>query len=51
MRKETKGLKYIKQKKSNISSITKFLDVLFSKKLIRKNIKIRIAKYKKKSLK
>ena len=50
MKKETKGLKYIKQKKSNISSIIKFLDVLFSKKLIRKNTKKKIAKYKKRSL-
>ena len=50
IKKETKGLKYVKQKISNIISIIKFLDIFFSKKLIRKKIKIKIAKYKKNSL-
>jgi hypothetical protein len=50
IKKETKGLKYVKQKIRNIISIIKFLDIFLSKKLIRNKIKIKIAKYKKNSL-
>ena len=50
IKKETKGLKYVKQKISNIISIIKFLDIFFRRKLIIKKITIKIAKYKKNSL-
>jgi hypothetical protein len=50
IKKEIKGLKYVKQKISNIISIIKFLDIFFRRKLIIKKITIKIAKYKKNSL-
>ena len=44
IKKDTNGLKYIKQNKSNVNSIIRFTDVFLSIKLIRKNKKIKIVK-------
>ena len=50
IKKDTNGLKYIKQKKRNINSIRRLTDSLPNKKLNRKNKNIKIVKYKKISL-
>ena len=50
IKKDTNGLKYIKQKKSNINSIRRLTDIFLNKKLNRKNKNIKIVIYKKKSL-
>ncbi len=42
IKKDTNGLKYIKQKKSNINSIIRFADIFLNTKLIRKNTNITI---------
>ena len=50
IKKDTNGLKYIKQNKSNVNSIIRFTDIFLNTKLIRKNKNIKIVKYKKNSL-
>ena len=50
IKKDTNGLKYIKQNKSNVSSIKRFTDIFLNTKLIRKNKNMKIVKYKKNSL-
>ena len=50
IKKDTNGLKYIKQNKSNVISIIRFTDIFLSITLIRKNKDIKIIKYKKNSL-
>ena len=51
IKKDTNGLKYIKQNKSNVNSIKRFTDIFLNTKLIRKNKNMKIVKYKKNSLK
>ena len=51
IKKDTNGLKYIKQNKSNVNSIKRFTDIFLNTKLTRKNKNIKIVKYKKNSLK
>ena len=50
IKKDTNGLKYIKQNKSIINSIIRFTDNFLNTKLIRKNKNITIVEYKKNSL-
>ena len=51
IKKDTNGLKYIKQNKSNVNSIKRFTDIFLNTNLIRKNKNMKIVKYKKNSLK
>ena len=50
IKKDTSGLKYTKQNKSNVISIIRFTDIFLSITLTRKNKNIKIIKYKKNSL-
>ena len=50
IKKDTNGLKYIKQNKSNVNSIKRFTDIFLNTKLIIKNKNMKIVKYKKNSL-